>query len=67
MTRRTLVLQSRNPDTGETVQRNISNANPAATVQNIDTFMRSVNSLTNNTYIDSLIVDTKSVNEELNA
>lgn len=67
MTKRTLVLQSRNPVSGEVVNRNFTSANPEATVQNIDTFMRGVNSLTNNTYVDALIVDTRSVKEELNA
>ena len=64
-TKRTLVLQSRDTATGEIVQKSFTSANPEATVTNINTFMRSVNSLSNNTYVDSLIVDTRSVNEEL--
>lgn len=66
-TKRTIALISRNPDTFEEVQRNFANANPAATTQNVDTFLRGVNSLTDNTFVDGLIIDTKSTTEELNA
>lgn len=62
--KRTLVIQATSP-TGEPVQRNIVNANPSATAQNIDTFARALNNLTVNTYSDTLIVDTSSVNETL--
>lgn len=65
MVKRTLVIQATNPTTGEFVQRNIVNANPSATAQNIDTFSRALNNLTVNTYSDTLIVDTSSVNETL--
>ena len=64
-TKRTIALISRNPDTFEEVQRNFTSANPEATVQNIDTFLRNVNSLSNNTFVDGLIIDTKSTTEEL--
>ena len=64
-TRRTIALQSRDPNTFEVVQRNFNNANPAATVANIDTFLRAANALTNNTYVDGLIIDTRSTTEEL--
>lgn len=64
-TKRTIALQSRNPSTGEVVQRNFTNANPAATVQNVDTFLRAANALTKNTFVDGLIIDTKSTTEEL--
>ena len=65
-TKRTIALVSRNPVDGEIVQRNFTSANPEATVQNVDTFLRSVNSLTNNAFVDGLIIDTKSTTEELN-
>lgn len=66
-TKRTIALISRNPDTLEEVQRNFASANPAATVANVDTFLRSVNALTDNTFVDGLIIDTKSTTEELAA
>jgi len=65
MVKRTLVIQATNPTTGELVQRNIVNANPSTTAQNVDTFSRALNNLTVNTYSDTLIVDTSSVNETL--
>lgn len=64
-TKRTIALQSRDPSTGEVVQRNFTNANPEATVQNVDTFLRAANALTKNTFVDGLIIDTKSTTEEL--
>ena len=66
-TKRTIALISRNPDTLEEVQRNFAAANPSASVCNIDTFLRGVNSLTDNTYVDGLVIDTRSTTEELAA
>ena len=62
--KRTLTLVSKNTN-DEVVTRNINNANPAATYQNLDTFLRAVNGLSTNTYIDGLVQDVRSLNEEL--
>lgn len=67
MATRTIALISRNPETFKESQCNFTSANPEATVQNIDTFLRSVNSLTENTFVDGRIIDTRSTTEELNA
>ena len=64
-TKRTIALVSRDPANGEIVQRNFTSANPEATVQNVDTFLRNLNSLTDNSFVDGLIIDTKSTTEEL--
>lgn len=63
---RTLQLISRDTSTQEKIETNIPfNVNTQATYQKIDTAMRTLNSLTNNTYIDSLSINTVSVTEEL--
>lgn len=63
-TKRTLTLISRDTN-NEISQKNISNVNPNATYQNLDTFARAFNALSTNTYVDSLVVNTVSLNEEL--
>lgn len=63
---RTLQLISRDTSTQEKIETNIPfNVSTQATYQKIDTAMRTLNSLTNNTYVDSLSINTVSVTEEL--
>lgn len=40
-----------------------SNVNPNAGYQVMDTAMKQLNALTNNTYVDTYVVDTQSLNE----
>lgn len=60
----------------ETVTTNISNVNPrlfastdtailAAAYEFVDTAMRTLNNLTNNTYVDSVVTFSESVNEQI--
>lgn len=50
---------------GNAYQKTFTNANPAATDAQIDTFARAVNNLSTNTYVDTIKVETESVNEAL--
>lgn len=50
---------------GDIVQRNVPFVNPEASLENLDKFSRALNGLTTNTYSDTLVVDTRSLNEEL--
>lgn len=51
---------------GETVETTLAfEINTSATYQNLDTAMRNLNNLTTNTYSDTHIVNTLSLNAEL--
>lgn len=61
---RTLILKT--ADTlGNEYEKAFSSANTEATAANIDTFARAVAGLSKQTYVDTLIIDTQSVNEIL--
>ena len=61
---RTLIIKSTDA-LGNENQKTMTHANPAATAQNIDTFARAVVGLSKDTYVDTIIQDTQSVNEIL--
>lgn len=61
---RTLIIKSTDA-LGNESQKSMTHANPAATAQNIDTFARAVAGLSKDTYVDTIIQDTQSVNEIL--
>lgn len=64
MVQRTLIVKS--TDTlGNVYQKSMTNANPEATNANIDTFARSLISLSTNTYQDTIKRDEESVTEAL--
>lgn len=65
-------IQSRNTATAEVDSYNIGYINPALLTENdrgaqkIDTCARALNSLSENTYVDTLLVTTESITEILN-
>lgn len=61
---RTLVVKSFD-QLGNGYQKSITNANPEATNQQIDTFCRAYVGLSTNTYEDTIRVDSESVNAAL--
>lgn len=50
---------------GNNYQKTITHVNPASTNQQIDTFARAFNNLGTNTYVDTVKVETTSINEAL--
>ena len=50
---------------GNNYQKTITHANPESTNTQIDTFARAFTGLSTNTYVDTVKVETESVNEAL--
>lgn len=50
---------------GNSYQKTITHVNPESTNQQIDTFSRAFNNLGTNTYVDTVKVETESINEAL--
>lgn len=50
---------------GNNYQKTITHVNPESTNQQIDTFARAFNNLGTNTYVDTVKVETTSINEAL--
>lgn len=69
----TIQIQSRDPLTGDIEATNIGYVNPALLeesdrgAQKIDTCARALMSMSQNTYVDTLLVTTESVTEIINA
>ena len=61
---RTLIVKS-SDTSGNASAKSITHTNPQATNSQIDTFARALVNLTNNTYVDTIKVDSESVNEAL--
>lgn len=61
---RSLILQATD-GYGDEVKKSFANVNTAATMNDIDTSMRALNGLTTNTYYDTTVVETESVNDWL--
>ena len=50
---------------GNAYQKTITHVNPESTNQQIDTFAKAFNNLGTNTYVDTVKIETESVNEAL--
>ena len=61
---RSLILKSVD-QLGNTYQKTIIHVNPESTNAQIDTFARAFNNLGTNTYVDTVKVETESINEAI--
>ena len=50
---------------GNAYEKKFGNINPAATNANLDTFARAIQGLSSNTYVDTMRVDSESINEAI--